>query len=110
MLVFNIPKAWHVNAVRSPSENGFIFVPGDGSDRSPSLDVIHQVVSEFAAGISKPGGEFGGRRVKQNAYRLQGRRTEEKYLRPKLSGCPSLGIDHADSNCSSSFGIEDNAV
>ena len=71
LFVLQIPEARHIDSVRTISECNMILVPRDTASGSAAHTVIHEVVSEFAAGISQAIGEFWSRRVKQNPRRFQ---------------------------------------
>ena len=84
--------------------------PGMRPARAAPHAVVHHIASQFSARIGETIGKFGGRRVQQNAGRLQRRGTKEYDSAAKLDSCTRLPVDHPHARNLSLLGIEDQTV
>src|SRR4029077_20313988 len=92
---FHVSKAGNVNAVGAVAEGDFVFMAGHFAASTRAHVVIHEVVTEFAAGIAESVWKFGSGGIQENARGFQRGSAKEKDARFKFDSFFGLCINDA---------------
>src|SRR4051794_5684692 len=95
MLRLHVPETRNVNRVGATPNLHPILRPWQLARRAAAHDVVHQVVTELAAGVAEAGRKFGRQRVEQYAGRLESSRAKEHNLRLDLEHLLGVPVDDA---------------
>ena len=110
MFCFHVSKAGDIDAVGAITKGHFVFVAGHFAASAAAHVVIHQIVAEFAAGVSKAVGKFRCGGIEKNASGFQRRTANEKDAALEFKRVLGLRIDDPHTANAARLRIEVEAV